>query len=132
MAAGTITTLASSARGVGARGRQPYFVEQEINFAAAVTAKGSALEPRAAGRAGDLRRLYGDLERDAGAAHAADERDERDLEHHRHRCTAAAQLRRQGHYVDRRRHRRHHGDQYLRRFRGNAPHARNVQEVRPL
>lgn len=44
MAAGTITTLASSARGVGARGRQPYFVEQEINFAAAVTAKGSALE----------------------------------------------------------------------------------------
>ena len=30
-------------------------------------------------RAGLLRRLHGDLERDAGAAHAADERDQRDL-----------------------------------------------------
>ena len=36
-------------------------------------------------RAGLLRRLHGDLERDAGAAHAADERDQRDLVDHRHR-----------------------------------------------
>ncbi len=44
MAAGTITTLASVARGSSARGRQPYLVEQSIDIAAAVTAKGSALE----------------------------------------------------------------------------------------
>jgi len=44
MAAGTITALASVARGAGARGRQPYFVENEIDFAAAVAAKGGALE----------------------------------------------------------------------------------------
>ena len=36
-------------------------------------------------RAGLLRRLHGDLERHAGAAHAADERHERDLQHHRGR-----------------------------------------------
>ena len=30
-------------------------------------------------RAGDLRRLFRGVERDAGAAHAADERDQRDL-----------------------------------------------------
>ncbi len=36
-------------------------------------------------RAGLLHRLHGDLERDARAAHAADERHERDLEHHRGR-----------------------------------------------
>ena len=44
MAAGTISTLASVARGSSARGRQPYFVEQSIDLAAAVTAKGGALE----------------------------------------------------------------------------------------
>ena len=36
-------------------------------------------------RAGLLRRLHGRLERHAGAAHAADERHERDLQHHRGR-----------------------------------------------
>ena len=44
MAAGTITTLASVARGSSARGRQPYLVEQYVDIAAAVAAKGSALE----------------------------------------------------------------------------------------
>lgn len=44
MAAGTISSLVSTARGVGARGRQPYMVQQEINLASAVAAKGSALE----------------------------------------------------------------------------------------
>jgi len=39
----TVTTLASTARGVGARGRQPYMVQQTIDLAAAATAKGSAL-----------------------------------------------------------------------------------------
>ena len=51
-------------------------------------------------RAGLLRRLHGDLERDAGAAHAADERDQRDLVDHRHRRAgpdrAAARRRRCG------------------------------------
>ena len=44
MAAGTISTLASVARGSSARGRQPYFVENTIDIAAAVAAKGGALE----------------------------------------------------------------------------------------
>ncbi len=39
----TVTTLSSAARGAGARGRQPYMVQHEIDIAAAVTAKGSAL-----------------------------------------------------------------------------------------
>jgi hypothetical protein len=40
-------------------------------------------------RAGLLHRLHGGLERDAGAAHAADERDQRHLQHHRDRCAGA-------------------------------------------
>jgi NAD(P) transhydrogenase subunit alpha len=40
-------------------------------------------------RAGLLHRLHGDLERDAVAAHAADERDQRDLVDHRHRRAGA-------------------------------------------
>ena len=39
----TITTLDPAVRGAGARGRQPYVVEAEINMASAATAKGSAL-----------------------------------------------------------------------------------------
>lgn len=39
----TVTTLKSTARGVGARGRQPYMVQQTLDLAAAATAKGSAL-----------------------------------------------------------------------------------------
>lgn len=39
----TVTTLKSAVRGAGARGRQPYMVQQTIDLAAAVTAKGSAL-----------------------------------------------------------------------------------------
>lgn len=39
----TVTTLASSARNPGARGRSPYYVQNEIDFVAAVTAKGTAL-----------------------------------------------------------------------------------------
>jgi len=39
----TVTTLKSAVRGAGARGRQPYMVQQTIDLAAAATAKGSAL-----------------------------------------------------------------------------------------
>lgn len=39
----TITTLDPAVRGNGARGRQPYVVQASIDFAAAATAKGSAL-----------------------------------------------------------------------------------------
>ena len=35
----TVTTLSSAARGAGARGRQPYMVQHEIDIAAAVTAR---------------------------------------------------------------------------------------------
>ena len=41
MALGDNTT--SVARGNGARGRQPYMIQHEINFATAVTDKGTAL-----------------------------------------------------------------------------------------
>ena len=41
MALGDNTT--SVARGNGARGRQPYLIQHEINFATAVTDKGTAL-----------------------------------------------------------------------------------------
>ena len=43
-------------------------------------------------RAGLFRRLHGDLERHAGAAHAADECHQRDLRHHHHRRAAADQF----------------------------------------
>jgi hypothetical protein len=39
--------------------------------------------------AGLLHRLHGGVERDTRAAHAADERDQRHLQHHRHRCAGA-------------------------------------------
>ena len=39
----TVTTLKSAVRGAGARGRQPYMVQQTLDLAAAATAKGSAL-----------------------------------------------------------------------------------------
>jgi len=39
----TISTLDPAVRGSGARGRQPYVVQASIDFAAAATAKGSAL-----------------------------------------------------------------------------------------
>jgi hypothetical protein len=39
----TVTTLASAVRNPGARGRSTYYVQNEIDFAAAVTAKGTAL-----------------------------------------------------------------------------------------
>ena len=39
----TVTTLSAAAHGSSARGRSPYIVEQEIDLAAAATAKGSAL-----------------------------------------------------------------------------------------
>ena len=39
----TVTTLSAPAHGSSARGRSPYMVEQEIDLAAAATAKGSAL-----------------------------------------------------------------------------------------
>ena len=39
----TVTTLASTVRNPGARGRSTYYVQNEIDFAAAVTAKGTAL-----------------------------------------------------------------------------------------
>ena len=41
MALGDNTT--SAAHGQGARGRQPYFIQHELNFATAVTDKGTAL-----------------------------------------------------------------------------------------
>ena len=39
----TVTSLSAAAHGSSARGRSPYMVEQEIDLAAAATAKGSAL-----------------------------------------------------------------------------------------
>ena len=39
----TVTSLASTVRNPGARGRSTYYVQNEIDFAAAVTAKGTAL-----------------------------------------------------------------------------------------
>ena len=41
MALGDNTT--SVARGMGSRGRQPYYIQHELNFATAVTDKGTAL-----------------------------------------------------------------------------------------
>ena len=92
-------------------------------------------------RAGLLRRLHGRLERDARAAHAADERDQRGLQHHRDRRAGAD---RAGPHEDLRRprapervdtlargrrHRARH-DQHVRRLRGDAAHAGNVSQVR--
>ena len=91
-------------------------------------------------RAGVLRRLHGRLERDARAAHAADERDQRGVEHHRDRRAGADRAgpdedlrrprapERMDPLARRRRHRARH-DQHVRRLRGDAAHARNVPEV---
>ena len=81
-------------------------------------------------RAGVLCRLHGDLERHAGAAHAVDERHQRDLQHHRDRRAAAGELRRAGHQVDSRCDAAHYEHQHRRRLRRYPPHARHVQEVR--
>ena len=40
----TVTTLKSTARGVGARGRQPYMVQQTLDLAAAATASHQGTE----------------------------------------------------------------------------------------
>ena len=90
---------------------------------------------------GLLRRLHGRLEREAGAAYAADERDQRGLQHHRHRRTGADRagpvedLRRSfpAERVDPlavgRRHRARH-DQHVRRLRRDPAHAGNVPQIR--
>ena len=90
-------------------------------------------------RAGLLHRLHGDLERDALAAHAADERDQRDLVDHRHRragpdrATAHGRGHRPaeradpGHGRARARADRH---QHVRRLRGDAAHAGDVPQVK--
>ena len=91
-------------------------------------------------RAGVLRRLHGGVERQARAAHAADERDQRGLQHHRHRRAGAD---RAGSVADlgrsvpagrvdplavgRRDRAGHH--QHVRRLRGDAAHAGNVPQV---
>ena len=89
-------------------------------------------------RAGLLRRLHGGVERDAVAAHAADERDQRHLVDHRHRRAgadrAAADGRRCGpaESADPRPGRvraRAHGRQHVRRLRGHAAHAGDVPQV---
>src|SRR5205823_1181073 len=69
------------------------------------------------------------MERDAGAAHAADESDQRDLQHHHGRRHAGR--RRGGSRLGRlaRRRRCHAGvDQHLRRLPRHPAHARDVQE----
>ena len=89
-------------------------------------------------RAGGLRRLHGGVERHPRPAHAADERHQRDFQHHRHRRAdadrAAADPRTGapgrlilllavvGH--------RAHLDQHVRRLRGHAAHAGDVPQVR--
>src|SRR6266850_1384490 len=101
--------------------------------------QGAADVPRALHgvRAGVLRRLYGDLERDAGAAHAADERDQRHQQHHRHRRAGAGRAadhrkRRPADPVDRGTRGRQHRarrDQHVRRLRRDAAHAADVPQV---
>ena len=54
-------------------------------------------------RAGLLRRLHGDLERSPALAHAADERHQCDIEHHRHRRSDSNQFGERADQVDRRR-----------------------------
>ena len=93
-------------------------------------------------RDGDLRRLLRGVERDAGAAHAADERDQRHLLGDRGRRVARRQ-RRSGGWSLRARldseaarfRRAHHGErQHLRRVPRHPAHARHVseeKEVRP-
>src|SRR6266850_2081823 len=101
--------------------------------------QGAADVPRALHgvRAGVLRRLYGDLERDAGAAHAADERDQRHQQHHRHRRAGAGRAadhrkRRQADDLDHRAGGGQHRagrDQHVRRLRRDAAHAADVPQV---
>jgi NAD(P) transhydrogenase subunit alpha len=55
---------------------------------------------------------------------------QRDLEHHRHRCPDANQFGQQSDDVDCGCNRRNNKYQYCGRIRGDAPYARNVQEVR--
>jgi NAD(P) transhydrogenase alpha subunit len=89
-------------------------------------------------RARLLRRLHGRVERHALAAHAADERDQRDLEHHRGRRAgaggaAAGRRHRPARRADPRpRGLRARADrrQHVRRLRRHASHARDVPQVR--
>ena len=78
-------------------------------------------------RAGVHRRLAGGVERHAGAAHAADERDQRDQRHHRDRRHAAGQ---RPALVDHRHPRRRRDpagdDQHRRRLPRHAAHAEDV------
>ncbi len=89
---------------------------------------------------GVLRRLHGGLERDTRTAHAADERDQRRLQHHRHR---RARPDRAGPHQDisrpfaaervdplagRGRHRAR-DDQHVRRLCGDPAHAANVPQI---
>ncbi len=81
-------------------------------------------------RPGLLRRLHGRLERDAGAAHAADERHQRDQQHHHHRGAAPGELGRGARARHGGRDAPHHQHQHRRRLRSDAAHARDVPEVR--
>ena len=79
-------------------------------------------------RAGLHRRLAGRLERDAGAAHAADERDQRDQRHHRDRRHAAGERPAVRPGGDSRRRRDPAGhDQHRRRLPRHPAHAEDVQ-----
>ena len=78
-------------------------------------------------RAGVHRRLAGGVERHAGAAHAADERDQRDQRHHRDRRHAAGQ--RPAIVADRHPRRRRDpagDDQHRRRLPRHSAHAEDV------
>ena len=81
-------------------------------------------------RARLFRRLHGDLERNAGSAHAANERDERDLQHHRDRCAPADQLGKFADHVDCCGDGADYQYQHCWRLCGDPPHARHVQKVR--
>ena len=75
-------------------------------------------------------RLHGHLERNAGAAYTADERHQRDLQHHRYRRPAADQFVEHAYHVDRHPDGVDYEHQHRRWIRRYAPHARNVQKVR--
>ena len=78
-------------------------------------------------RAGVHRRLAGGVERHAGAAHAADERDQRDQRHHRDRRHAAGERTAVfDHHHPRRRRDPAGDDQHRRRLPRHAAHAAHV------
>ncbi len=74
-------------------------------------------------RAGLFCRLHGDLERNCRTAYAADERDQRDLEHHHYRRPDSDQFRHRGDQVDRGGNRGYRKYQHRGWFCSHPPHA---------